>query len=714
MRVKQQSAKQAKVAKTQWNRYIRARDHGHLDYVRMAKKCDSYYQGNQWDEEDLTQLDAEKRPALTINTILPTVNAFLGEQATRKVDYRCKPKRGTNSELAGVMTKIMNHVADDNRLHWVEAQVFADGLIMDGRGYFDVRLDFSETLEGEIRIKALDPLDVIPDPDAKEYDPESWNEVFYTRWHTLDEISQMYGKDKSRLLEAIAENGQQYSEDSIELEQRTFGNMNDIEGLSTVPQSHEESKTVKSLRVIERQHMKVTRRDYFVDPATGEQKAVPESWSDRKAKTFAKRLNLTIISRAVRRVRWTVTCDHIVLHDEWSPYDTFTIVPYFAYFRRGRPFGMVRNLLSAQDQLNKISSQELHIVNTTANSGWIVQNGSLANMETDDLEQKGAKTGLVVEYYKGHEKPEKIDPNTIPTGLDRIGAKAAQNIKTISGVSDSMLGTDSPEVSGVAIEKKRDVGINLMQVPLENLAFTRQLVADKIINLVQTFYTEPRVFHIIKDEDDPREEREELGVNIYDELTGEVLNNLNVGKYEIVVGTAPARDTFDEIQFADVIAMRSAGIMIPDDIAVRYSSLHKREEVAKRMRIEAGVEMTPEQQEQAALMNQIQMMQLEGEIGKLQAEIQEIQSQAQLNQAKAAEITQIQPNIELTRLQAELAARSKELDTRRELAEISNRVRLQQSEQNIGLKLATTAMQTAAKERANTGEQSNAKDKSSS
>ena len=40
-------------------------------------------------------------------------------------------------------------------------------------------MDFSDHVEGEVRIKALDPLDVI-DPDAKDYDPKTWNEFFYT------------------------------------------------------------------------------------------------------------------------------------------------------------------------------------------------------------------------------------------------------------------------------------------------------------------------------------------------------------------------------------------------------------------------------------------------------------------------------------------------------------------------------------------------------
>ena len=128
---------------------------------------------------------------------------------------------------------------------------------------------------------------------------------------------------------------------------------------------------------------------------------VPGNWGERKKKKFADEYGLEILTRLDRKVRWTVTADKVVLHDDWSPYECFTIVPYFPYWRRGRPFGMVRNLISPQEQLNKISSQELHIVNTTANSGWIVETGSLNGMTADDLEEHGAETGLVLEYNRG-------------------------------------------------------------------------------------------------------------------------------------------------------------------------------------------------------------------------------------------------------------------------------------------------------------------------
>jgi hypothetical protein len=167
------SAKQQEIARAQWDRYERARDNGHLDYIDMAKKCDAYYSGDQWDDYDKMSLEAEGRPALTINTVLPTINTVLGEQSSRRADIKFKPRRGGDEEVAHTLTKLYMQIADSNKLDWVEQQVFSDGLIMDGRGYFDARMDFSDHVEGEVRITAKDPLDILIDPDAKDADPKN-------------------------------------------------------------------------------------------------------------------------------------------------------------------------------------------------------------------------------------------------------------------------------------------------------------------------------------------------------------------------------------------------------------------------------------------------------------------------------------------------------------------------------------------------------------
>ena len=684
-------AKEEEITRTQWARYERARDNGHLDYVDMALRCDEYYQGDQWDPDDEMALESEGRPALTINTILPTVNTILGEQATRRADIQFKPRRGGDEEVAHTLTKLYMQISDNNKLDWVEQQVFSDGLIMDGRGYFDVRMDFSDHVEGEIRITAKDPLDILIDPDAKDADPKTWNEVFESKWMTLDEIEELYGKSKAERLLFVAENGMSFGPDSVEYQETRFGDTetNDDYFGAGVP-GDDEYRNVKALRVVERQHKKLSRAFFFVDPDTGDQRQAPDEWSESKNKKFAKQYKLTLISKVIRKIRWTVTCDKVVLHDDWSPYNQFTIIPFFCYFRRGRPFGVVRNLLSPQEQLNKIASQELHIVNTTANSGWMVESGSLVGMTADDLEEHGAETGLVLEYARGTNPPAKIQPNQIPTGLDRIAQKAALNIKTISGVNDSMLGTDSAEVSGIAIQAKQNRGAIMIQVPLDNLRKSRQYLAESILNLIQTFYTEQRVIQVTNEED-PLKPREPMVIN---EQTpeGQIINDLTIGEYDVIVATAPARDSFDEVQFAEAISLRQAGVVVPDDAIIEYSHLARKGELAKRIRQMTGQEPpTPEQAEAMAQQQQIQMAQIQLEIAKLEAEVKHIQSETAVNISKVQDTTDIDPQLRVAELQAKIQMNQDQLALRRELSSATNIQRENQMQTTAATKLATAA-----------------------
>jgi hypothetical protein len=552
-------------------------------------------------------------------------------------------------------------------------------------------MDFSDHVEGEVRITAKDPLDILIDPDAKDADPKTWNEVFESKWMTLDEISELYGEKQAERLLFVAENGMSFGPDSVEYQETRFGDTetNDDYFGAGVP-GDEEYRNVKALRVIERQHKKLSRAQFFVDPDTGDQRQAPDEWSDAKNKKFAKQYNLTLISKVVRKIRWTVTCDKVVLHDDWSPYNQFTLIPFFCYFRRGNPFGVVRNLLSPQEQLNKIASQELHIVNTTANSGWMVEAGSLVGMTADDLEEHGAETGLVLEYARGTSPPSKIQPNQIPTGLDRIAMKAAANIKTISGVNDSMLGTDSAEVSGIAIQAKQNRGAIMIQVPLDNLRKSRQYLAESILNLIQAFYTEQRVIQVTN-EADPMKPREEMIVN---EMTpeGAIINDLTLGEYDVIVATAPARDSFDETQFAEALSLRQAGVVIPDDAIIEYSHLARKGELATRIRQMTGQEPpTPEQQEAQAQQQQIQMQQLQLEMAKQDAEVKKLQSEVALNIAKAQDATDVDPQVRMAEIQAKLEINERQLELRRELANLNNTAKETQSQTSAATKLATAA-----------------------
>jgi hypothetical protein len=84
----------------------------------------------------------------------------------------------------------------------------------------------------------------------------------------------------------------------------------------------------------------------------------------------------------MRTVRMEAGAPEVMFHDKPSPYQHITKIPYFPYFRRGRSVGMIDNMTSVQDALNKFTSQFAHVVNSSANGGWQGEANSLRVHDT--------------------------------------------------------------------------------------------------------------------------------------------------------------------------------------------------------------------------------------------------------------------------------------------------------------------------------------------
>ena len=621
------------VAEANWVAYQRARDSGHDKWLETAKRCDDYYLGEQWDDADKNRLDSEGRPALTINEILKVVNAFLGKQATQRADILFKPRRDATQDTAKAINLLSEQILDHNKYEFLEKEVFEDGIVVD-RGYFDFRIDFSDNIMGDIVATAEDPYEILPDPDAKSYDPKHWNSVISTKWMTLDDIEAHYGKAKRDEVESNGIAYHTYGEDSVRFEgRRTFGD--DDFGFQE-ESSHLDDKTIRAVRIIERQYRKLTTLRYFVDNTVGDMNPIPDDLSNEDAEKMAKQLNLSIIRRVGKRIRWVTTADDVVLHNEWSPYRSFTVIPYFPFFRKGRTSGVVRQLLDPQEQFNKMESQMLHIVNTTANSGWLHEEGSLHNMTTEELEERGAETGLVISYKRGMNPPAKIESNKIPTGLDRLSQKAQFNIAGIAGV-EGLVKAPQREVSGVALDELEAQGMIQVDVPFDSLKRTRQLVAEKVLELIQDFYTETRVLRVTVGNGFDTEDQELIinGIN----SAGELVNNVMLGEYDVVVGSRPARDNYEDAQFANAIRMREAGVMVPDDIVIRHSQLDNKHEIAERVAQLQGVSPpSPEEVQIAQMQQQLELKAMKLEVDKIEAEVQELRARAAQSFAKAQQL----------------------------------------------------------------------------
>lgn len=575
------------IARANNDRYVAVSQSGHSDYCARARKLNDMYVGGgrQWSAEDVEILESQGRKPIEINEIFDGVNTALGHEIANRVDISYKPRgMGADDDLAQTLSKVAMQIADNNDYTYAETEAFTDGLVQE-RGYLELSLDFDQNVRGEIRITVPDPMDVIPDPNGKSYDPDSWSDVTITRWWTLDDIEGNYGTKLRDEIEnkiaLLSEND--WGESESDGSQRSKFGMDDHLGPDFVelqgPTDREQSGRVR-VRVIDRQHWRTVLSTVAVFPS-GDIRIIEDA-SERQIENAVLAGAITF-KRPMKRVRWTIsTFSDVLLHDDWSPFKHFTIIPFFPYFRRGQTVGLVTNLVGPQEMLNKAASQYLHIINTTANSGWIVEQNSLTNMDTDDLEADGAKTGLVIEYVKGSTAPTKIKPNTVPTGIDRLIQLGSEKIKMVSGISDAMRGDAPPSASGIAIQSLQFGSQLSLSVPLDNLGRTRKMVGKRLLELMQQHMTDEQVMRITETDKMGKPTTSELTLNAQ-QPDGSFLNDLTIGEYDTVVTTQPSQVTFQNSQFQQALELKKLIPALPDEYLIRYSNLADKQQIMETM-----------------------------------------------------------------------------------------------------------------------------------
>jgi hypothetical protein len=613
------------LAAKQWERYTYCRDNGHMAYVEKSRKCEEFFAGMQWDPGVLQELRDGRRPGLTINKILGTISSILGEQIDTRSETAFKGRFGAPSGNADIWTKLYRYISDRNQLDWRRSELFADGCIT-SRGYLDVRMNFDRSITGDVEITNLNPRCVIPDPDASEYDPDEWKDVFVTRWLTIGDIATLYDEGDADKLRGRGASQWAYGFDSVDKVRDRFGGPTPSMGVLT----EEDEKVSRSVRVLDRQYRMLTKVKYFVNMDTGDRKMIPNTWERNKIVALVEQQGGKLIVDETNgfKIRWTVTADDFVLHDDWSPYRHFTPVPYFPYFRYGRTIGLVENLIDPQELLNKTTSQELHVVNTTANSGWKVRTGSLKNMTMDELETMGAKTGLVMELDDVKDA-EKIQPNQIPQGLSQLSSKGENYIKSVSMRGDAQMGMTRADVSADQIEANNAYGDVGLRKPQDNLKRTDYILARNVMDMAQEYYTDPRIMSITHNE--LTGEVRDIQINWPDPISGEIQNDISMGEYDITIISQPAKESLEDSQFEQGAYLKEKlGVQIPDEFLIENSRLINKTALVATIK---EAKQSPE----AQLQQQMQVMSGQLEIANLKAEASKLEATALEKRAGAGE-----------------------------------------------------------------------------
>lgn len=579
---------------------------GHYEWAQRAVLATDFTENRQWTAAERELLRVEGRPCITKGYIAPLMRLLIGYFRQNGYDISVTPGTdGSGKQVtAETITHLIKMICEANGSRWNDGEVFSDGLIA-GRGYWDLRLDFSKSIFGEINERVVDPFDGRIDPEAETYNPDGWGFWSEERWLSISDIFTLFGANGLDAAQILTDgrmpivSGTSRFDRETPRPQRGFG-LEEIfdRGYNTTLMGFNRSLDEhinlnrKVIRVVDCQHRVLKRVQYLVDLQTGMEKILPTDWPREKIQRVLQWAQLREVPVDIRSgikkvVRWTTTAADRVLYDGWSPYDDFTIVPYFSYFRRGMTMGAVDALIDSQKEMNKRSSAMLHIVMTTANSGWLEEEGSLDELNSALLSEEGGRPGIRVKYKKGSTPPQKIQPSIPPTAMKMLVDQSEYDMKQIAGINDSALGNLDQAQSGKAIlarQKQSAVGTEMY---FDNFSRSKELKGRKIMTLIQSFYTEERIFRTVGDDGN-----DVLMTINQRNAAGEIANNVIMGTYEVVVDEAPMSASFQSAQFEEAIKMVQAGIPIPPDILVEMSSMPKKDEIKQRLKEQAVVQQT--------------------------------------------------------------------------------------------------------------------------
>lgn len=509
----------------------------------------NFYVGNQWDAADLEKLAAEKRPALTINLILPIINLLAGIQRQGRQDITVVARRGGLTGLAEVFTATLRHCMDVTDADYEIADCFLDGII-GNKGWIGVGVDYADDpLGGDLKVSKVSPFDMREDPDAKEYD--------------LNRTGRFVIRDMWMDKEAV---------------KLTWpGKVGDIDagGLDVDPASADVAgggdAGVLRYRVRECWWKAFEKRIVLINAATGVMRVIDAAQAQLAAAIAAQSGLWTVKEWVAPVLNKTVTAGNVVLEDVRDPYGGVTAFPYYRfcpYWVDGYVMGVVQNLQGPQQEVNKRRSQALHNLNQTANSGFKVK--KVLNNYDRHLAKHGATPGVVLDESKAGGKIERIEPAPLSEGHITAAQMGADDMKEISGANPDLLGHIMEGVleSGKAIELRQAQGMKVVEVVFDNFSRTQKLLALGLVDMIRftDVYSDAEIRAIAS---------EKLGAG---EM--ELLRSRKVGKYGIRIESSSTSPTARYANFMSIMEIaRMYPEQIPAQVVVENSDLLNKEKI---------------------------------------------------------------------------------------------------------------------------------------
>lgn len=585
----------------------------HADWIEAAKEDIDFKSGNQWDEADQVILRQERRPCLTFNQIKPIVKLITGHFIQNNARIQVSPEGAEDQQFSEIGDKVLDHIDENASLDFNLGYQF-QGTQTTGQTHTELYLDYEkDPIFGELKsLYHGKPGVILMDPRGSAYDPNEDREFCFK----MVKKSKSWLKQKYPAKAAVIDDLTQDSENPeltpvLEGDANNYGankNMSRI-GLNQVNAEQLLDLKQKQFHVKEYWRFKYIEKVFVFFLDSGNLKRFD---SDKEAQDEIDKRREQYINdgkdpaqwaplkrtRMIKEMHVAIRCGGKIMADGISPFEPYySGFPFFPAIADWTPEadklqyavqGIVRTLKDPQREVNKSRSQLLHIINTSANAGWIKDENAMDPNQEDNLKNFGSTPGVILTVKDG-KRLERIEPVGVPAA-QMVREKAGKDsFKETSGVNSDLLAIDeSGNPSGKAIALRIRQAITILEPDFKNFRLTKKLIGVAIMRMVPTLFDVAKLKKVLG--------QNFMQVNQLDDTKLKTwLIQIEDLKYNVRIAEQGDTKTLREETFEDLMNMMSNGMPIPFDVMADFMTLPNKTEVM------AKINAYQQQQSQQAL-----------------------------------------------------------------------------------------------------------------
>lgn len=631
------------------------------------KACD-YYDGNQLTADTVERLKERGQPPLITNLIKPTVDTVLGMEAKTRTDWRVRPEDDNvaNADTADALSLKLKHAETESRADRACSDAYAAQLKA-GLGFVEVARE-SDPLKYRYRVKAIHRREIFWDWRAEQYDLSDARYMIRRRWLDLDSAIAMMP---------------QYAE----LFRQTTGGWAGFD-----PMQERDTGLVQSWETERDTRLEATDwrdaeqhrvclyeiwyrkwvRGYVMTLADGQSVEVDFDNLEHSAAIVSGAARVSMATFQKVRLAWY--CGPHFLYDVPSPHQHghFPYVPFFGYREdlTQVPYGLVRSMLSPQDEINARKSKMLWALN----SKRVIADSDAVKDHNKAAREVGRPDAYIV--LEANRKPSsqfRVEPGgELAMQQFQVMQEAKTEIAESSGIHKAMMGQNSSASSGLAINSLVEQGLNTLGEINDNFRFARRLVGEMLFSMIlDDIGNQPTPVTIGQGQ---AQKVVVLNLPAMDPQTGQVQVQNDVSKVnaKVVLDDIPSTPTFrmQQLQMLTEITKslppNAQALII--DFVIEATDLAGSQKIADRLRKglnlpddspEAQASQQQMQQQQQAIQQQqigLEMQEQQAKIEQIKATTQKTLADSQSHQAgegamAAQQVTSMQSEIDALRHQ---------------------------------------------------------------